>query len=203
MCSLFSCLTATDRNSAEIFRHDSPVVLGGSSTVRFLGGQSKTPDHSICERGRRGATADIDTSTPTIVFEVAYTQTSQSLAIESARHICLTMGQVLLVVAIDIVHEPRGRTEPRVLRSVTWSHWEEDISAHRKVKSRGAELNVVHAERLSGEDDAIHCLPPATAFSAKVRAEGEKKTYNIRATQTESWEVWCILSAAAYRLTVP
>lgn len=201
MYSLLWCLA--NQNAAEIFRPGSAHALAGNTTVRFIDGQCRTPDHSIREFRPDGDTGDIDTSTPTIVFEVAYSQSSFDLAKEAARHICLTRGQVLLVIAIDIVHEPRLHGAPRVLRSVRWSHWEEDVMVHHPCRRQGARLNVVSAERNPGENDDVHCLPPATAFTAKVRAKGSKQTYNIRAYQTESWEVWWILSAAAYRLTVP
>jgi len=116
-------------------------------------------------------------------------QTSRNLAEEAAWHICLTMGWVLLVVTIDIIHEPN--TRPRKLHSVTWPHWEEDVGAYGMVtKQDDEEVNEVRAERRQGEDNTLHVLPPATAFSALMSVPGDDKRYRVRVTETVKWELF-------------
>ena len=66
------------------------------------------------------------------MFEVAYIQPTRSVVLEAARHICLTRGEVQLVVVIDIVQ--KTDTKPRELKSVTWSHLEEDVQSYREVE---------------------------------------------------------------------
>jgi hypothetical protein len=88
--------------------------------------QHKSPDYSLYEVKDGNGTANDDNNTTLTM--VAYTQTSCNLAEEAAQHICLMMGRVLLVVAIDIIHKPN--MNPRELESVTWSHWEEDVEGY-------------------------------------------------------------------------
>jgi len=86
------------------------------------------------------------------VFEVAYTQPTRSVVLEAARHICLTRGQVQLVVAIDIVH--KANTKPRELESVTWSHWEEDVLSYREVEDEAEGMvDDIRPEAPDREDD--------------------------------------------------
>lgn len=97
------------------------------------------------------------------------------------------MGRILLVVAIKATFEPKSH--PRKISNITWSHWEEDIIAHRFVPKQEDEVvNEVRAERAHGEDDDIHILPPATAFSAVVKTNRDERLF-IRAVQTATWRV--------------
>lgn len=172
----------------------STVFHGGSTDIHYYGGGYKSPNSSLYEsKAGEGLSDDdedaaLDATTPTIVFEVAY-KTSRNLAIEAARHICLTMGRVLLVVAINIIHEPN--THPRKIKSVTWSHWEEDIGARGVViKQDGEEVNEIRAERTHSEDDVIsQILPTATAFSALISVPGDDNRYRIRVAEMAKWEV--------------
>ncbi|KIM85872.1 hypothetical protein PILCRDRAFT_4992 [Piloderma croceum F 1598] len=99
----------------------SRIVVGGCADIHYNSGH-KSPDFSLYEVKDGGVSNDQDSSTPTVVFEVAYSQTTRSVVQEAARHICLTRGEVQLVVAIDIAH--KTGTRRRELESVTWSHWE-------------------------------------------------------------------------------
>ena len=176
----------------------STIIKGGSADIHYRSGGYKTPDFSLYEvKDGEGVVNDDDNTTPTVAYEVAYTQTSCNLVEEAARHICLTMGRVLLVVAIDIIHE--WNTHPRKLHSMTWSHWKEDVRAYGVVmKQDEEEVNEVHAERRHGEDDTLHVLPPARAFSALMSVPGDDKKYCICVTETAKWEVR--YASAVYRL---
>jgi hypothetical protein len=120
------------------------------------------------------------------VFEVAYTQSTRDVSLEAARHICLTGGDVLLVVVINIGHE-RG-SNPRELKSVTWSHWEEDVDGYGPIEDvDDDDVNVVCADREEGEEED-RVLPAATAFKAVIiEADGRKRS--IRAVRTAQFEV--------------
>lgn len=164
----------------------STITEGGAADIMLSGGGIKSPDYSLYER-RRGNPRITDSTHPTVVFEMAYSQSAQSLATAAARHICLTMGRILLVVAIKVSLEPKSH--PRKIKSIVWSHWEEDIIAHRFVpKQEGNPVDEVHAERAHGENDDV-VLPPATAFSAIVSVADLDKGLFIRAVQTASWRV--------------
>ena len=188
MSDLFHVMARSGTGYPECYGN-STIIEGGSADIHYCSGGYKTPDFSLYEvKDGEGVVNDDDNTTPTIVFEISYTQTSRNLAKEAARHICLTMGWVLLVVAIDIIHE--RNTRPRKLHSVTWSHWEEDVRAHGVVtKQDEEEVNEVHAERRHGEDDTLHVLPPATAFLALMSVPGDDKRHRIRVTETAKWEV--------------
>jgi hypothetical protein len=168
--------------------HDSTIVPGGSGDIHYnIGTGFKSPDASLYEVKPGDANA-VDNSTPTIVFEVAYTQSSRKLAIEAARHICLSFGRVLLVVAIDITHRSSDSRSPRRhLQSVTWSHWEEDIGSREDNISAEdtRDVNVIHPEGV---------VNPHLAFSAVMSDlnPGGRKCF-IRVTRTKTWTV-CYLS---------
>jgi hypothetical protein len=97
------------------------------------------------------------------------------------------MGWVLLVMAINIIHKPN--TNPRELKSVIWSHWEEDVESYSVVMEQNGEINQICAERDHGEGDIIHVLPPATSFTALMPIPGNDQRCHIHATETAKWEV--------------
>jgi len=189
MSDLFDVMKQSGTGYSREPYRGSRIILGGSADVLHHGGGHKSLDYSLyVVRDGKGAANDDDNTTPTIVFEVAYTQTSRNLAEEAARHICLTMGRVLLVVAINIIH--KLNTSPRELESVTWSHWEEDVGGYSVVTEQNdEEVNEVHAERRHGEDDTLYVLPPTTSFTALMSVPGNDKRCRIRATEMAKWEV--------------
>jgi hypothetical protein len=67
------------------------ITKGGCTDIKFPNGACKSLDFSLYEHH---GVPRITDSTPTIVFEVSYSQSTQSLAIEAARHVCLTLGQI-------------------------------------------------------------------------------------------------------------
>jgi hypothetical protein len=110
---------------------------------------------SSTSRHGEGVANDDDNTAPTIVFEVAYTQTSRNLATRGSTTHLPHHGAGVLVLVIDIIHE--RNTCPRKLHSVTWSHWE-DVGAYGVVtKQDDDEVNELR-ERKHGEDDALHVL---------------------------------------------
>jgi hypothetical protein len=131
MTGLFDVMNQSGTGYSRVPYHGSRIVIGGSADIHHSTGY-KSPDFSLYEVNDDNPLKILDNTTPTIVFEVAYTQPTRSVVLEAARHICLTRGQVQLVVAIDIIHE--ANTKPRKLKSVTWSHWEEDVLSYHEVK---------------------------------------------------------------------
>jgi hypothetical protein len=76
------------------------------------------------------------------------------------------------------------------LKSVTWSHWEEDLDGYGPIEDAdGDDINVVRADRGEGEEeDEVLVLPAATAFKAVItEADGRKR--RIRAVQTAQFKV--------------
>lgn len=186
MVNLFDIMKASGTGYPERYGKSS-IVMGGSADVKLQQG-FKSPDFSLYEvnEGDQNPSEIDDITTPTVVFEVAYTQSTRDVSLEAARHICLTGGDVLLVVVIDIEHE-RG-SDPRELKSVTWSHWEEDLNGYGPIEDADSDdVNVVCADRGEGEEEDF-VLPPATAFKAVItEADGRKR--RIRAVQTAQFEV--------------
>lgn len=130
MSNLFHVMAKSGTGYPERYG-SSTIIEGGSADIHHHSGY-KSPDFSLYEVNDNNPSKILDSTTPTIVFEVAYTQPTRSVVLEAARHICLTRGEVQLVVAIDIVH--KANTKPRELKSVTWSHWEEDVLSYREVE---------------------------------------------------------------------
>lgn len=185
MGSLFILMAKSGTGYPELYG-GSRIVEGGCADIHYNSGY-KSPDFSLYEVKDGGVSDDQDSSTPTIVFEVAYSQSTRSVVREAARHICLTRGEVRLVVAIDIVHKKEIR--PRELESVTWSHWEEDVLSHDVVEHEDDEVDQVRSERGDEENSEEFVLPPATAYTAMVAQPGGQRRYRIRAEETAKWQV--------------
>ncbi|KAH9038096.1 hypothetical protein EDB85DRAFT_1888153 [Lactarius pseudohatsudake] len=151
----------------------SSLVFGGCTNVPFQSGGYKTPDYGIYET--KPIKKSVYESLPTIAFEVGYSQRRLSLAKKAAQYICLTLGNVLLVIAIDIVHVPNCR--PRKLKSVTWSHWEQDPTHHREARD-------------DETDNIWEATPSPLAYSTVVRLRGTDRRIHIRATETNRWELY-------------
>ena len=184
--SLFHLMAKSGTGYPELYG-GSRIVEGGSADIHYNSGY-KSPDFSLYEVKNGGVSDDQDSSTPTIVFEVAYSQSTRSVVREAARHICLTRGEVRLVVAIGIVHKKDIRL--RELESVTWSHWEEDVLSHDVVEHEDDE-DEVRSERRDEENSEEFVLPPATAYTAVVAQPGGQRRYRIRAEETDKWQVRC------------
>ncbi|KAI9446279.1 hypothetical protein H4582DRAFT_2052354 [Lactarius indigo] len=162
---------------------NSNIIWGASVNVPHRCGGKKTPDFDIFDRRRSNADVKLkrlNHSILTITFEITYSQTTQSLEIMAAQHICFTLGHILLVIAIDI---SRVRDSPtREIESVTWSHWEEDPHFHEELAS---------GSQGDGADNVVACvgkLPPT--YSATVCISKMDKQVKIGATQTECWKLY-------------
>ncbi|KAH8993096.1 hypothetical protein EDB83DRAFT_2534734 [Lactarius deliciosus] len=162
-----------------------PLFFGGGIDIPFHCGGFKTPDYGIYERkGIKDTDTSKDTSldhsVPTIAFEVGFSQSRDKLMKKAAQLICLTAGHILLVIAIDIVHVPNSC--PRRLKSVIWSHWEEDHIHH-----------VEDPEHTVGEEDNVitRVTDSSTlAFSATVSVHGMTQRVHIRATEKKKWRLY-------------
>ena len=100
------------------------LTKGGAANITLSDGGIKSPDYSL-ER-RWGNPHLTDSTCPTVIFELAYSQSAHTLALAAAQHICLTMGQILLVIAIKVLLELGSHK----IKNIMWSHWEEDFLAH-------------------------------------------------------------------------
>lgn len=164
----------------------SRIFPGGSADV-ILSQGIKSPDYSLYERRKNGVVK----TKPTIVWEVAYSESASKLALDCARHLCLSRGQVRLAVAVDIVHQDKS-SRPRILKSVTWSHWEIDLNSWSPVEEGShdwwnGELDDTQPERGDAAPSEEYVQPPAIAFRAVI-SSGEQK-FQIRAFQTKVYKV--------------
>jgi len=130
MSNLFHVIAKSGTGYPERYG-SSTIIESGSADIHHDSGY-KSPDLSLYEVNDNNPSKILDSTTPTIVFEVVYPQPTRSVVLEAARHIYLTQGEVQLVVAIDIVH--KANTNPRELKSVTWSHWEEDVLSYCEIE---------------------------------------------------------------------
>jgi hypothetical protein len=161
----------------------------------------KSPDYSLYEVTDHGQPGETElNSTPTVVFEYGYTETSHKLALDAARHLLLSQGLVQLVVVVDVKRKSGGQDGSMVLERVTWAHWEVDGSSFEEVDSswRG-HLDDPQPDRDVDED---FVQPPADAYKAVIKMDGGK--YHLRALKVKEWEVPRHLSAFSaffFRLT--
>lgn len=98
--------------------HIPDGLRNGASTDIYFPGALKTPDFSIYEVGSFNSNApataecaDNRYNYPTVVFEVAYSQTLPDVSKAAARIIALSAGAVRLVVAIKVQYNSPKSTE--------------------------------------------------------------------------------------------
>lgn len=168
-----------------VLYHGSQIVECGTADVPLTQG-SKSPDFSLYEITHRGEYGESElNSTPTVVFEYGYSESSHKLALDAARHLLLSQGLVQLVVVVDVKRKSGAQGGSMVLEQVTWAHWEVDGSSFEEVDSswRG-DLDDPRPDREVDED---FVQPPAEAYKAVIEMDGTK--YNLRASKVNEWEV--------------
>jgi len=189
MSDVFHLLACAGRSYPTTKYQGSKITQCGTADVKLTCGH-KAPDFSLYElKDTAESEADKDdNSTPTVVWEVGYSENVKKLALDAARHICLTRGRVLLVITIDIIHEDnRVNGGSRRLKEVKWAHWEMDYSACQEVDDKwDGELNVLEPERLEAVDES--CVHPApNAYRTVVDMGGTN--YHVRAAKTVEYKV--------------
>jgi hypothetical protein len=129
MTDLFEVMRQSGSIYSSSLYRGSEIILGGSTDIHYGSGY-KSPDFRIYKLrdGIRDTMCD-DNTTPTILFEVAYTQPSRSISQEAAHHICLMGGEILLVVVINIEH--KVKMNPRELKTANGTYTTE--GAHSAV----------------------------------------------------------------------
>jgi len=106
----------------------------------------KSPDYSLYEVTDHGQPGETElNSTPTVVFEYGYTETSHKLALDTARHLLLSQGLVQLVVVVDVKRQPGSQDGSMTLEGVTWAHWEVDGSSFGRWNPRGEEILMIRS----------------------------------------------------------
>lgn len=111
--------------------HIGPAELGGSPTMCLKDGTTKTPDHCLFDpRIQRTTTSRTlplhltsQNAYPTIVIEVAFSETAKKLGLDCARWIGTTNCLVHLALGIDITAKTVKKTGERILEAITVSEW--------------------------------------------------------------------------------
>lgn len=134
----------------------------GSADIELVDGLKKAPNFSFSDSDPN---IPLDArSFPTIIWEVALTESTAKLAIDCGRFIACSKGRGLLAIGIDIKHEKDGR-----LPSVRCSIWELEegkvITLWPPIQQShpmfGWELDTLYQ---SDMDDTELVLEPATSF---------------------------------------
>jgi hypothetical protein len=168
-----------------VLPNGSKIVACGTADVPLTKGV-KSPYYSLYEVTDHVQPVETElNSTPTVVFEYGYTETSHKLALDAARHLLLSQGLVQLVVVVDVKRKPGSQDGSMTLEGVTWAHWEVDGSSFEEVESswRG-DLDDPQPDRDVDED---FVQPPADAYKAVIEMDGMK--YHLRASKVNEWEV--------------
>ena len=134
----------------------------GSADIELVDGIKKSPDFSFSDSDPN--IPPEARSFPTIIWEVALTESSAKLAVDCGRFIACSQGRGLLAIGIDIKH---GNDDE--LPSVRCSIWELDDGelletwppTHLSHPMFGRELDTLYRSDMTN-DEII--LPPATSF---------------------------------------
>lgn len=160
----------------------SKIRAGGSSDI-YIYDDVKSPDYSLYER--HGKFSKTTRRYPTIVWEVAYSESRRKLAEDAARLLCLSGGRVLLVVAIDIRASP---APARKLESMTWAFWE----VTNKVELKAASDWRYEYGKVFPTPGG--CKPPTSFQAALKNSRGLRYVYT--ADQVKTFDVRLRLSFA-------
>lgn len=125
---ILQCPTVIHEVMHEVFRRSGNIpagmTYGASSDIPLENGDSKTPDFSLCYAGESTNPRDVVLNMlhPTVVFEVAYSQSIQHVSECAGRIISRSSGNVRLVVVVDLPYRKPHDRGP--LSSVKAHYWE-------------------------------------------------------------------------------
>ena len=135
------------------------IIPMGTAEMDLQDGAGKQPDFSFVDRSASLVNEE-ERSFPTTIFEVAYTESSQKLAVDCARFVCCSVGRGLLAIAIDIRKDTKGK-----LSAVRFAKWElasiEEVSSWPPADDSvyaGRNLDTLH------RSDGSTSPTPATSF---------------------------------------
>jgi hypothetical protein len=116
-----------DAEGRSLFDFDTGrITMGGSADLDLAGGFIKSPDGSMYEASSANDDDNITKEAPTVVWEVAYSQSEKNLAQCLARYVACSLGSIRLAIGINIEHNKPVEGQPRTLKEVTCAFWEAD-----------------------------------------------------------------------------
>lgn len=170
---IFSCAEMGPKENWPKESRDSEFVLpsprfpnmesAGTATVD-LQDKKKSADYSLFD-ATPGQNC-IFRSYPTVVVEVAYTETSEKLAEDCGRWIPCSLGRVLLALAFDIKlkNQPKEKEIP-VLSSVICHFWELVEAEILNELPKGATLDtLVRSDKNAKQAETYTGFGPATKY---------------------------------------
>ena len=174
-----------DELRAQGLSYDREFICDSGTADVHLTDGCKSPDYSLyntvafqnSESPRDSARR---TSSPTVVWEVAYSESSRKLARDAARLICGSQGEVLLAIALNIEHLPN-----RKLKSVTCAFWEMDDVAY--LNATPSNLNVLE------QCDDNETFGPGTRYSMISVVPEFQRVMKFTAAQTEFFQMSVLL----------
>jgi hypothetical protein len=187
MSTLFITLDVKDRGGFPLFTLDgnSGVRLGGSTNVDLVDGV-KSPDFSLYED--HPDRQPLTQASPTVVWEVAYSEDEKKLTYDLGRHVACSEGKVRLAIGVKIGHNRAAKGQPRDLAKVTCTFWEPDyVEEYATLEESGSPLNcLVRCDGYTADDEG-YVLLPATRFSCVMEVDGrimkifvsQQKIYNV------------------------
>jgi hypothetical protein len=199
---IIQCLGSGHEIVSDVFMHFWPsqtnstahkgvlknILVMGSADMDLQDGTGKQPDFSFIDRSE-GLVNEEEWCFPTIIIEVAYTESSQKLAVDCGRYIACSMGRGLLAIAIDIKVDKDGK-----LVSVRFAKWEldsiEEIETWPPVE--GSMFYDRELDKLYRSDDGPP-RAPATSFYCicRVGPAANAAYYAFHAKEVEACVVGC------------
>lgn len=181
---------ARNRSYPRELYQGSKIFLGGRADVFLGGGGIKSPDYSLYE-SRDDDRDGRSVLFPTVAWEIGYLEDENKLSFDAARLLCLSRGNVRLVIIVNIKH--KQGSQPRELESVTWAHWEVDYDSIDLVSGEwwNGKLRDPQPHRDTG-DEAMggeHVPSAPTAYRTVLSMKGDN--YQINAVRTRLYQVWC------------
>jgi hypothetical protein len=165
----------------------------GQTTLALVNGR-KSADFSLvdCTPGL----ADILAVFPTIVWEVAYTQTSRELAEVCARWIACSLGRVLLAVGIDIVEglslkTKKAKSEKAKAKSEkTKSEKTKSEKTKSEKKKECTRVDCILWELV--ESETLPSVPEGETLNKLVRCDGLEDNFERVVSVAPGTKYYCI-----------
>jgi hypothetical protein len=167
MATLFGRLIQDSTKFPSLSGVNRTVLFGGSADIDLDDGGIKSPDYSLYENHRDLKELPLMHALPTVVWEVAYSESENDLARDLARHVACSVGGVRLAIGLKISHTLSTGDQLKALKSVTCEYWEVDgVEEFATLEESGSCLDTLsRCDEYTDADEEIYNLPPGKRYS--------------------------------------
>lgn len=165
----------------DLFRYSENNIRIPPSLDIALQDGGKSPDFCLCDDSPTVSLKELR-STPTITFEVGYSEEERKLFKDAARLVACSGGSIRLAIAVKITRAA-PKTAPRVVSEMTWSFWE--VEDHEILTpEQGASEALDCLIRDDGyNEDGDYMVPPGIKYYCITKVKESYVRLNVARTK--------------------